>query len=65
MFHYVYYTHRISDTICTGNWDIYRLSHSHEIYLLQSKTKYMHMLILYICVQTCSCIQCPIVSLEC
>ena len=66
IFHYVYCTHQISDTIYmyTGNLDVYRLSHSHEIYLLQSKTKYMHMLMLYICFQTCSCIHSHIVSIE-
>ena len=47
----------------TGNFDMYRLSHSHEN-LLQSKTKYMHMLILYICFQTCSYMQSHIVSKE-
>ena len=55
IFHYVYCMHQISDTMCTGNLDVYRLSYSHEIYLLQSKTNYMHMFILYICFQTCSC----------
>ena len=41
IFHYLYCTHQISDTMCTGNLDVYRLCHSHEIYLLESKTKYM------------------------
>ena len=59
-------THQISDKMCTctRNLDVYRFSHSHEIYLLQSKTKYMHILILYICFHTCSCIHSPIVSIE-
>ena len=48
IFHYVYCTHQMSDTMCAGNLDVYRFSHSHKIYLLQSKTKYMHMLVLYI-----------------
>ena len=64
MFHYVYGMHQIPDTMCTGNLHVYRLSYSHEIYLLQSKTKYMHMSIIYICFQTCSCTQSPIVSIE-
>ena len=64
IFHYVYCTHQISDTMYTVNLHVYRLSYSHKIYLLQSKTKYMHMLILYICFQTCSCTQSPIVSIE-
>ena len=45
IFHHVYCTHQISDTVCTGNSDVYTLSHSQEIYLLQSKVR----LILYVC----------------
>ena len=37
------------------------LSHSHEVL---AKTKYMHMLMLYICFQVCSYIQSHIVSIE-
>ena len=41
VFHYVYCMHQISDTVCTGNLDVYRLFQSHEIYLLESKTNYV------------------------
>ena len=30
-----------TSNLCIGNFDVYRLSHSHEIYLLESKIKYM------------------------
>ena len=51
-FHYVYCTHQISDTVCTGNLDVCTLSHSHEIYLLQSKVNRLINLILYTYFQT-------------
>ena len=48
IFHYVYCMIQISDTLCTGNLDVYRLSHSHEIYLLQSKTNYVLIYVLFV-----------------
>ena len=46
----VHCTHQMSDIVFTGNLDVYTLSHSHEIYLFQSKTNYVDLI--YIRFQT-------------
>ena len=53
MFQYVYCTNQISESVFTGISDMYTLSHSHEIHLIQSKvSRLISFDLIYICFQT-------------